>query len=77
MNTWYDLNIDHVQFNVVSKAQMTAAQKQPEKNTDLIVRVAGYSARFIDISKYAQDTMIARTEQDFESKDLEYLDVNL
>ncbi len=77
MNTWYDLNIDHVQFNVVSAEQMRAAQREPEKHRDLIVRVAGYSARFVDLSKYGQDTIIARTEQDFGAQDLEFLDAEL
>ncbi|AGL00214.1 glycyl radical protein [Desulfoscipio gibsoniae] len=75
MSTWYDLNIDHVQFNVVSTAEMRAAQKEPEKHQDLIVRVAGFSARFVDISKYGQETIIARTEQDFGPEDLEFLNV--
>ena len=77
MRTWYDLNIDHVQFNVVSAEQMKAAQKEPEKHADLIVRVAGYSARFVDVSRYGQDTIIARTEQDFGAQDLEFLDLDL
>jgi benzylsuccinate synthase len=77
MNTWYDMNIDHVQFNVISNEEMKAAQKEPEKHSDLIVRVAGYSARFVDISKYAQDTMIARNDHDFAAGDMEYLDVEL
>jgi len=65
MNTWYDLNIDHVQFNVVRTEDMRAAQKEPEKYEDLIVRIAGYSARFISLPKLAQDAIIARTEQQF------------
>lgn len=77
MDTWYGLNIDHVQFNVVSTEQMRAAQREPEKHRDLIVRVAGYSARFVDLSKYAQDAIIARTEQDFKAQDLEFLNVDL
>ncbi|MCD6577535.1 MAG: hypothetical protein J7K66_05935, partial [Anaerolineaceae bacterium] len=35
MDTWHDLNIDHIQFNVVSTAEMKAAQKEPEKHQDL------------------------------------------
>jgi formate C-acetyltransferase/benzylsuccinate synthase len=42
---------------------MREAQKEPEKHTDTIVRVAGYSAKFIDLARYSQDTIIARTEQ--------------
>jgi benzylsuccinate synthase len=77
MKTWYDFNIDHVQFNVVSTEEMLAAQKEPEKHQDLIVRVSGFSARFVDISTYGQNTIIARTEQDFSAQDLEFLDVKL
>jgi pyruvate-formate lyase len=65
MDTWYDLEIDHVQFNVASTEELRAAQEEPEKFPDLIVRVAGFSARFVDLSRYAQDTIIARTEQSF------------
>ena len=65
MQTWHDLNIDHVQFNVVNDADMLEAQKEPEKHEDLIVRIAGYSARFISLPKNAQDAIIARTEQQF------------
>jgi len=64
MKTWHKLNIDHVQFNVVSSEEMRAAQKEPEKYTDTIVRVAGYSAKFIDLATFSQDTIIARTEQE-------------
>ncbi|HAP93383.1 MAG TPA: hypothetical protein DCM26_02010 [Desulfotomaculum sp.] len=41
------LNIDHIQFNVVNTEDMRAAQAESEKYEDLMVRVAGYSARFI------------------------------
>ncbi len=77
MQTWHDLNIDHVQFNVVSTDEMKAAQKEPEKHQDLIVRVSGYSARFVDIPTYGQNTIIARNEQEFSSEDLDFLNVEL
>lgn len=77
MDTWNDLEIDHVQFNVVSTAEMKAAQKEPEKHQDLIVRVAGFSARFVDIPTYGQNTIMARNEQSFGTEDLEYLNCNL
>ncbi|MCL5058813.1 MAG: glycyl radical protein [Actinobacteria bacterium] len=77
MNTWFDLDIDHVQFNVVSTEEMKDAQREPEKHGDLIVRIAGYSARFVDINTYQQNTIISRTEQDFGAEDLEYLGVDL
>jgi pyruvate-formate lyase len=65
MQAWHDLNIDHVQFNVVDSETMLEAQAEPEKHEDLIVRIAGYSARFISLPKNAQDSIIARTEQQF------------
>ena len=77
MDTWHDLHIDHVQFNVVSTAEMRAAQKEPEKHQDLIVRVAGFSARFVDIPTYGQNTITARNEQQFGAEDLEFMNVDL
>ena len=65
LRTWGDLGISHIQFNVVDKATLLDAQEHPEKHTDLIVRIAGYSAYFIDLSKGLQDNIIARTEQGF------------
>lgn len=65
MKTWHDMKIDHVQFNCVSTEEMRAAQKEPEQHEDLIVRVAGYSARFVDISTYGQNTIIKRNVQSF------------
>lgn len=52
----------HIQYNVVSRETLIAAQKNPEKHRDLIVRVAGYSAFFNTLSKATQDDIIARTE---------------
>ena len=77
MDAWEQLNIDHVQFNVVSTAEMKAAQREPEKHQDLIVRVSGFSARFVDIPTYGQNTIIARNEQAFGSEDLEFLNTQL
>lgn len=53
----------HVQYNVVDRATLLAAQENPEAHRDLIVRVAGYSAFFTTLSQEAQDDIIARTEQ--------------
>ena len=65
LRTWGDLEISHIQFNIVDKATLLDAQKHPENHPDLIVRVAGYSAYFVDLSKGLQDSIIARTEQSF------------
>ena len=65
LRTWGDLEISHVQFNIVDKVTLLDAQRHPENYPDLIVRVAGYSAYFVDLSKGLQDSIIARTEQSF------------
>lgn len=58
-----DLKLWHVQFNVLNTETMRAAQKNPDEYRDLLVRVAGYSAYFTELSKDLQDDLIARTEQ--------------
>jgi benzylsuccinate synthase len=63
LRTWADLGLDHVQFNMVSDQTLRAAQRDPEKYPELIVRVAGYSAHFVDISRKTQDNIIQRTVQ--------------
>ncbi len=63
MDTWYDLGLDHLQFNCVSDETLRSAQKEPEKYQEVIVRVAGYSAHFVDISRKTQDNIIQRTVQ--------------
>ena len=63
LKTWAELGIHHIQFNIVNKETLIDAQKHPEEYTDLIVRVAGYSAYYIDLDKDLQDDIIRRTEQ--------------
>ncbi len=58
-----DLKGFHVQYNVVSRDTLKAAQQEPKKYRDLVVRVAGYSAFFNALSKQTQDDIIERTEQ--------------
>ena len=52
-----------IQFNIVSKETLRDAQKHPENYSDLLVRVAGYSAYFTQLSKDVQEDVIERTEQ--------------
>ncbi|MHA2037465.1 MAG: glycyl radical protein [Promethearchaeota archaeon] len=61
IRTFVDQKILHVQFNIVSSDTLKAAQKEPDKYKDLMVRVAGYVARFAELPKTVQDTIIART----------------
>ena len=60
---YFDRKGSHIQFNVVDKATLIDAQKNPEKYKGLVVRVAGYSALFTTLSKSLQDDIINRTEQ--------------
>ena len=60
---WSTLKHWHVQFNIINKATLLAAQKDPDKYRDLIVRIAGYSAYFVDLSPMQQAEIIARTEE--------------
>ena len=52
----------HIQFNVVDSSLLREAQEHPEQYTDLLVRVAGYSAYFTQLHKEIQDDIINRTE---------------
>jgi len=62
LKTYFAQNGKHVQFNVVDKKVLRDAQMEPEKHRDLIVRVAGYSAYFVQLTKMIQDEVISRTE---------------
>ena len=57
-----DLKGMEVQVNVVSAKMMRAAQKDPDQYKDLIVRMAGYSVRFVELSEEIQNDIITRTE---------------
>jgi len=63
IRTWCDLKHWHVQFNILNRETLLAAQKDPEKYRNLIVRIAGYSAYFVDLSPSQQAEIIARTEE--------------
>jgi pyruvate-formate lyase len=52
-------------LNVVDKAILLDAQAHPEKHTNLMVRVAGYSAYFVDLAKALRDDVIREVEQGF------------
>ncbi len=58
--------IMHSQFNITTKETLLAAKANPEKYKNLLVRVAGYSAYFVELSTYLQDDIIGRTELSFE-----------
>ena len=62
IKTYFDGGGKHIQFNTVERATLLDAQKHPERHRNLIVRVAGYSAFFTELSRGMQDEIVARTE---------------
>jgi len=65
VRSYFKMDGHHIQFNVVTADTLRKAQKEPEKYRDLIVRVAGYSDYFVDLSLNLQNEIIQRTEQGF------------
>ncbi|MDO7785855.1 glycyl radical protein [Desulforamulus aquiferis] len=61
IQTFFSLGAFHVQFNTISTETLRKAQKNPENYKDLLVRVAGYSTQFVNLSRSMQDAIIART----------------
>ena len=66
IKTYFTLNGHHIQFNVINRKTLLDARDNPDDYADLIVRVAGYSDHFRNLSRSLQNEIIARTEQDFD-----------
>jgi len=64
IRTYFSRNGKHIQFNVVNKETLLKAQENPERHKDLIVRIAGYSAYFVQLGKPMQNEIIGRTEHE-------------
>lgn len=62
LRSFVALGIHHVQFNVVSRDELLAAQREPGKHRNLLIRVAGYTAYFVELDRTLQDEIIRRTE---------------
>ena len=65
IKTYMDLGGSHVQFNCVSSDTLKEAQLHPDQYRDLVVRVAGFSAFFVNLDHGVQDEIIKRTELRF------------
>lgn len=63
IRAYFKMDGHHIQFNVIDRKTLLDAQAHPEEYKDLIVRVAGYSDHFRNLSKELQDEIIERTEQ--------------
>ena len=61
LRSFVDLEIPHIQFNVVSRESLLDAQRHPENHRSLTVRVAGYTAYFTELAEELQNEIIART----------------
>ena len=61
LRTFVDLEIPHIQFNVVRREDLISAKEKPEQYHSLTVRVAGYTAYFTELAEELQDEIIART----------------
>ena len=61
LRTFVELEIPHIQFNVVRKEDLLAAKENPDQYRSLTVRVAGYTAYFTELAGELQDEIIART----------------
>ncbi|MDR1677756.1 MAG: glycyl radical protein [Deltaproteobacteria bacterium] len=64
IRAFVDLKLWHVQFNVINQETLIKAQEDPDSYRDLIVRIAGYSAYFTDLSRDLQNDLIARSNHD-------------
>jgi len=62
LRTFVNLGIHHIQFNVIDDKVLLEAQKHPEDHQSLIVRVAGFSAYFVDMNEEVQNQIITRTK---------------
>jgi formate C-acetyltransferase len=62
VRSWCDLKLWHIQFNIINRDTLIAARETPEAYSDLVVRVAGYSAYFTELSPALQTEIIERTE---------------
>jgi len=64
IKTWRDLKLWHIQFNVLNRETLIEAQNNPEQYRNLLVRIAGYSAFFTELSYDLQSDIIARTQHE-------------
>lgn len=60
LRSFLDLGLFHVQFNIVGQEVLRCAQKHPEEHRSLLVRVAGYSAYFVELSREMQEDIMSR-----------------
>jgi formate C-acetyltransferase len=63
VETFFDMDGMHIQYNVIGADKLREAQRDPEANKNLVIRIAGFSAYFVELDKVLQDDLISRTDQ--------------
>ena len=66
MDVYFDRQGMQSQFSIVGRETLEAAQEKPQEYQDLLVRIAGYSAYFVELSRELQNDLIGRTELSFD-----------
>ncbi len=61
IQSYFDMNGEHIQINVVDAETLLDAQEKPQDYKNLLVRVAGYSAYFVELDREVQNNIIGRT----------------
>ena len=64
IRTYFDHGGKHIQFNIVDEKELTDARIHPKDHEDLMVRVAGYSAYYVQLTTRLQDEILARTKNE-------------
>lgn len=64
LRAFVDLKVPHIQFNVVRREDLEDAQVRPQLHKSLTIRVAGYTAYFVELAHKLQDEIIERTTYD-------------
>lgn len=65
IETFFNRGGFHIQVNILDKETLIEAQRNPEEHKNLMVRVAGFSAFFVDLPTRLQNEIISRTEEEF------------
>jgi len=63
VETYFDMDGMHIQYNVMGADQLREAQDDPAAHKNLVIRIAGFSAYFVELDKRLQDDLISRTDQ--------------
>jgi pyruvate formate-lyase/glycerol dehydratase family glycyl radical enzyme len=63
VETFFSLGGMHIQYNVVGADQLREAQQEPDQYKNLVIRIAGFSAYFVELDSALQDDLISRTDQ--------------